>query len=48
MLLNSHSRTKIKGIRESFDKRLVQAAIGTKYKLRFGTKNSKRHCGKKM
>jgi len=32
------SQTKAKGIRESFDKRLVQAAIGTKYKLGLGTK----------
>jgi len=33
---------------ESFDKRLVQAAIGTKYKLGLGTKNGKQRCEKKI
>jgi len=37
-MLDSLSQTKIKGIRESFDKRLVQVAIETKYKLSLGTK----------
>jgi len=41
-ILDSLSQTKTKGIRKSFDKRLVQAAIGAKYKLSLGTKNSKR------
>jgi len=32
-MLDSLSQTKTKGIRESFDKRLVQAAIGTNINL---------------
>jgi len=32
-MLDSLSQTKTKGIRKSFDKRLEQAAIATKYKL---------------
>jgi len=47
-MLDSLSQTKTKGIRESFDKRPVQAAIGTKYKLGLRTKNGKRRCGKKI
>ena len=30
-MLNSLSKTKTKGVRESFDKKLAQAAIGTQY-----------------
>ena len=45
-MLNSLSKTKTKGIRESFDKKFVQAAIGTKYKLGFGAKNGNRRRGK--
>ena len=45
-MLDSLSQTKTKGIRESFDKKLVQAAIGTKYKLGLGAKNGKRRRGK--
>ena len=45
-MLDSLSQTKTKGIRESFDKKLVQAAIGTKYKLGLGAKNEKRRRGK--
>ena len=37
-MLDSLSQTKTKGIRESFDKKLIQAAIGAKYKLGFGEK----------
>ena len=37
-MLNNLSKTKTKGVRESFDKKLVQAAIGTKYKLGLGAK----------
>jgi len=47
-MLDSLSQTKTKGIRELFEKRLVQAAIETKYKLGLGTKNSKWRCGKKF
>jgi len=47
-ILDSLSQTKTKGIRESFDKRFLQAAIGIKYKLGLGTKNGKRCCGKKI
>jgi len=47
-MLDSLSQTKTKGIRESFDKRLVQAVIGTKYKLGLGTKNGKRRGGKNI
>ena len=46
-MLDSLSKTKTKGIRESFDKKLVQAAIGTKYKLGLGAKNEQRRRGKK-
>ena len=45
-MLNSLSKTKTKGVRESFDKKLVQAAIGTKYKLGLGAKNGNRRRGK--
>ena len=45
-MLDSLSQTKTKGIRESFDKKLVQAAIGTKYKLGLGSKNEHRRRGK--
>ena len=38
-MLNSLSKTRTKDVRESFDKKLVQAAIGTKYKLGLGAKN---------
>ena len=44
--LNSLSKAKTKGVRESFDKKLVQAAIGTKYKLGLGAKNGNRRRGK--
>ena len=44
-MLDSLSQTKTKGIRESFDKKLVQAAIGTKYKLGLGAKNENRRRG---
>ena len=46
-MLNSLSKTKTIGIREGFDKKLVQAAIGTKYKLGLGSKNEKRRRGKR-
>ena len=46
-MLNSLSQTTTKGIRESFDKKLVQAAIGAKYKLGLGAKNGMRRRGKK-
>ena len=46
-MLNSLSKTKAKNIRESFDKKLVQAAIGAKYKLGLGSKNEQRRRGKK-
>ena len=45
-MLDSLSQTKTKGIRESFDEKLVQAAIGTKYKLGVGSKNLKKRRGK--
>ena len=45
-MLNSLSQTKTKSIRECFDKKLVQAAIGTKYKLGLGLKNLKMSRGK--
>jgi len=38
-MLDSLSQIKTKGIRESFDKHLVQAATGTKCKLVLETKN---------
>ena len=40
-MLNSLAQTKTKSIRESFDKKLVQAPIGTKYKLGLGSKHLK-------
>jgi len=46
-MLDSLSKTKTKNLRESFDKKLVQAAIGTKYKLGLGAKNEQRRRGKK-
>lgn len=45
-MLDNLSKTATKGIRESFDKKLVQAAIGAKYKLGLGTKNVQRRRGK--
>ena len=45
-MLDSLSQTKMKGTWESFDKKLVQAAIGTKYKLGLDVKNGKRRRGK--
>ena len=45
-MLNSLSKTETKGVRESFYKKLVQAAIGTKYKLGLGAKNGNQRCGK--
>ena len=45
-MLNSLSKTKTKGVREPFDKKLVQAAIRTKYKLKLGAKNGNRRRGK--
>jgi len=45
-MLDSLSQTKTKDIRESVDKRFVQAATGTKYKLGLETKNETRRCGK--
>ena len=45
-MLNSLSKTKTKGVRESFDKKLVQAAIEKKYKLGLGAKNGNRRRGK--
>ena len=46
-MLDSLSQTKTKNFRESFDKKLVQAAIGTKYKLGLGSKNGQRRLGKR-
>lgn len=46
-MLSSLSQTKTKNFRESFDKKLVQAAIGTKYKLGLGSKNEQRRRGKR-
>ena len=43
-MLDSLSQTKTKGIRESFDKKLVQAAIGTKYKLGLGNSKNLKMC----
>ena len=45
-MLNSLSKTKTKDVRKSFDKKLVQAAIGTKYKLGQGAKNGNGRRGK--
>ena len=45
-MLNSLSKTKTKVVRESFDKKFVQATIGTKYKLGLGAKNGNRRRGK--
>ena len=45
-MLNSLSKTKTKGVRESFDKKLAQEAIGTKYKLGLGATNENRRRGK--
>ena len=45
-MLNSLSKTKAKGVRELFDKKLVQAATRTKYKLGLGAKNGNRRRGK--
>ena len=38
-MLSSLSQTKTTDVRELFDKKLVQTAIGTKYKLELGAKN---------
>ena len=45
-MLDSLSQIRTKSTRESFDKKLVQAAIGTKYKLGLGSKNLKMRRGK--
>jgi len=47
-MLDSLSQTKTKGIWESFDKHLVQAAVGAKYKLGFGTKKQQTALWKKI
>jgi len=46
-MLGSLSQTKTKGIRESFDKRIVQVAIGIKYNLGLGIKNETQRRGKR-
>ena len=46
-MLDRLSNTKTKGLREAFDKKLVQGAIGTKFKLGLGAKNGRRRRGKK-
>ena len=45
-MLNSLSKTKTKDVQESFDEKLGQAEIGTKYKLGLGAKNGNRRRGK--